>query len=112
MYSNELETQEQVEEVISNQPAVLIYFYHDQCAPCLSLRPKVVELICDVYPKLRIYFINSEKHQDIAAKYNSFSNPTLILFFEGKEHKRMSKYLAIPQLSEVIRRPYFLLFED
>ena len=112
MYPNELETSAQVKQKIGDQPAVLIYFYHDQCAPCQSLRPKVVELVCDSYPKIMIYFINSEKHPDIAAEYNSFSNPTLILFFEGKEHRRMSKYVAIPQLSEEIRKPYFLLFEE
>ena len=112
MVPNELETAEQVEQKIKDNPAVMIYFYHDKCAPCLSLRPKVVELICDSYPKITIYFVNSQKHLDIAAKYNSFSNPTIILFFEGKEYRRMSKYVAIPQLSEEIRKPYFLLFED
>jgi len=112
MNSPELETAEQVEQEIKNLPAVMIYFYSDRCAPCLSLRPKVVELICETYPKLRIHLVNSEKHPKIAAAYHSFSNPTLILFFEGKEHRRMSKYISIHQISEEIRRPYFLLFED
>jgi thiol-disulfide isomerase/thioredoxin len=112
MYPNELQTAEQVAEKIKELPAVLLYFYSDKCAPCISLRPKVVELVCDVYPRLRIYFINSESNPEIAAAYHSFSNPTLILFFDGKEYRRMNKYVAIPQLSEEIRKPYFLLFEE
>ena len=112
MNSSELETIEQVEQKVNRLPAVMLYFYNDNCAPCRSLRPKVVELICESYPKLRIFFVNSEKYPEIAANYHSFSNPTLILFFEGKEHRRMSKYVAMPQLSEEIRRPYFMLFDQ
>lgn len=112
MYSNEIETIEQAENLIQENSALLFYFYNDHCAPCLSLRPKVVELICDKYPKLKIMFINSEQHPKLAAQFNSFSNPTIIIFFDGKEHRRVSKYVGIPQLSEEIRKPYFLLFDE
>jgi thiol-disulfide isomerase/thioredoxin len=112
MYSNEIETIEQADDLIKNNIALLFYFYNDNCAPCLSLRPKVVELVCDKYPKIRIMFINSEQHPEIAAHYNSFNNPTIIIFFDHKEHRRVSKYVGIPQLSEEIRKPYFLLFNE
>lgn len=112
MYSNEIESIEQVEQTLQSTSAVLLYFYNDTCAPCMSLRPKVVELLCERFPKMRIHFVNSVNNPETAAHYNSFSNPTLIIFFEGKEHTRMSKYVAIPQLADYIKKPYFLLFED
>lgn len=112
MYSNEIETIDQAEKLIQKNSAILFYFYSDSCAPCQSLRPKVVELVCDKYPKLKIMFINSEMHPEIAAYYNSFSNPTIVVFFDHKEHRRVSKYVGIPQLSEEIRKPYFLLFDE
>lgn len=112
MYSNELQSIQQVEETLAQEAAALLYFYNDNCAPCMSLRPKVVELICDKYPKIKIFFVNSLVNPATAAHFHSFSNPTLILFFEGKEYKRLSKYVGIPQLSEYIRKPYFLLFES
>ena len=108
----ELETMEAVEKLIGKLPSVLLYFYSNQCAPCRSLRPKVVELVCDQFPKVRVGFVNAEAHPDIAANYNAFSFPTLILYFEGREHYRGSKYVAIPQLADTIRKPYVLLFED
>ena len=107
----EYESIEEVEQLVARLPAVLLYFYSNNCAFCLSLRPKVVELVCDRFPKIRIGFVNAEKHRDIAAAHHAFSFPTLILYFEGKEHYRGSKYVAIPQLADTINKPYVLFFE-
>ena len=111
MYPTELASDEQVSDFIEKESAVLLYFYSDSCAPCLSLRPKVVELICDSFPEIKIAFINGENAPEIPAKYTAFSFPTLLVFFEGKEYIRESKYVAIPQLAAAISRPYKLLFE-
>ena len=112
MYSSELENIESVIHAIEKETAVLLYLYSDRCSPCVSLRPKVMELIREAFPKVSLYFINSEKHPEIAAAYNSFSNPTLILFFDGREYRRMSKYISIPQLAGEIERPYQMIFEE
>lgn len=111
MYPNEPTSIEQVDELVNNNPATLLYFYSDNCAPCISLRPKVVELVCDRFPKIKMFFIDSVAHPEISGKYGVFSMPTLILYFEGKEYSRKSKYMAIPQLAETISRPYQMLFE-
>jgi thioredoxin-like negative regulator of GroEL len=110
MLPNELSTVEEVEKQIKERQALLLYFYSDNCAPCLSLRPKVVELLCDRFPKVTLRFIDAEGHPEIAAKYGVFGLPVLILFFEGTEYSRDSKFIAIPQLAETINRPYTLLF--
>lgn len=112
MLPNEIDTIEQAETLLKEEQAVLLYFYSDHCAPCLSLRPKVVELVCDHYSNIKVSFINGEKHPEIPAKFNSFSFPTIILYFEGKEYTRKSKYVAIPELSNTISRPYKMLFEN
>lgn len=111
MIQNELSALEEVGKLISKKQAVLLYFYNDNCAPCISLRPKVTELLSSKFPKMKLVFVNSGTHPEIPASYNVFSNPTLILFFEGNEYKRESKYISIPQLSDTIGRPYGMLFE-
>jgi len=63
------------------------------------------------FPEMRLAFINSENHPALPAKVNVFSNPTIILFFEGREFRRESKYISISQLTEEITRPYHLIFE-
>lgn len=111
MYPNEPQTIEEVENIIEKKPAVLLYFYSDNCAPCMSLRPKVVELLCNQFPEIKLVFIDSAAHPELPAKYGAFAMPTLITFFEGREHSRKSKYMAIPELADAITRPYKMLFE-
>lgn len=108
---NELNTSEELDKVIAENTAVIVYFYSDKCAPCVSLRPKVLDLVEKKFPKMKLVFVNSEKTPIMPAKYNAFSSPTLIVFFEGKEHRRESKYISISQLSDVIERPYNMIFE-
>ena len=108
--NTELNTKADLSDLIENEQAVLAYFYSNNCAPCVSLRPKVEELIKNSFPKVKLVFIDSEKHPEITGSYGIFSNPTLIVFLEGKEYRRESKYISIPQLEEEISRPYELIF--
>ncbi len=107
----ELSSKDEIVKLLDNESAVIVYFYNNNCAPCISLRPKVEELVLDSFPKIKLVFVNSADHPDIPALYNIFSNPTLIIFFEGKEYRRESKYISIPQLQESIQRPYNMMFD-
>ncbi len=109
---NELVTSEQLKGHIKKEIASMLYFYSDHCAPCLSLRPKVIKMVEEEFPNIKLAFVNSEKHPDLPAQYNVFSNPTLILFFDGREYRRESKYISIAQLASEIARPYRMIFEN
>ncbi|HOI31657.1 MAG: thioredoxin family protein [Bacteroidales bacterium] len=100
-----------IQNQIAITPALLLYFFSDRCAPCISLRPKVEKLLSDKYPEMRLIYIDSEKQPEIAGHFGVFSNPTLLLYFDGHEHQRLSKYVAIPQLDAAISRPYELLID-
>lgn len=100
-----------VNKIIKESQALLIYFYSDHCAPCISLRPKVEQVLREDYPEMNLQLINSELFPEITAAFSVFAFPTLILFFEGKEHQRFSKYVSVQQLHESIGRPYSLIFD-
>jgi len=107
---NELNNLSQLEEAIANDEALIAYFYSDNCAPCISLRPKVKEMIARAYPKMELYFINSEKYPEMTAQHGIFSNPTLLVFFDKKEYLRKSKYVSIPELEQGVERLYDMMF--
>ncbi|MBN2614797.1 MAG: thioredoxin family protein [Bacteroidales bacterium] len=109
---NELTTLDQLEDLIHTEMASILYFYNDHCAPCISLRPKVIKLVEEEFPEIKLAFVNSEKFPELPARFSVFSNPTIILFFDGKEYRRESKYISIPQLSAEIERPYQLIFDN
>jgi len=39
-----------------------------------------------------------------------YSTPTILVYFEGKEYIRESKYISIQQLEDKIRRYYDMIF--
>jgi len=108
---NEIGTLEELQSEIADKAAVLAYFYNDNCAPCLSLRPKVIEMVEKNFPKLELKFVNSDK-REIPANYGVYDNPTLLVFFDRKEYIRVSKYVSTHQLAEQIQRYYDMLFEN
>lgn len=108
----ELTQLDQLQNAIANDEALIAYFYSDHCAPCVSLRPKIKEMIEKHYPKMELYFINSEKHPEITSEFGIFSNPTLLVFFDRKEYLRKSKYVSIPEMRDGIDRLYDMMFSE
>ncbi len=101
-----------LKEILGLEPAVLVYFYNDTCAPCVALRPKVAEMASSNFPKLRLIFCNALRMAEAASEYGIFASPTLLVFFEGRETIRESKYISINGLHDAIQRYYNLIFND
>ena len=97
--------------IIDNQ-AIMLYFYNNSCPPCVALRPKVDVMLAENYPLIKRVFIEANTNPQAAADFGIFSSPTLLIFFEGKEYKRYSKYISVSELNEVLARPYSLLFSE
>lgn len=100
-----------LEQLIRENQAVMLYFYSDRCAPCVSLRPKVEALIQQNYSSIELCFIDSENHPAITAQFGVFANPAILVFFEGNEFMRWSKYVSIQQIETAIDRLYQIIFE-
>ena len=95
---------------VQKELGVVVYFYNDDCAPCISLRPKVEQLVNDEFPKMKMLWVNSKDQPTIPINYSVFANPTILLFFDGKETKRFSKYVSVGELENAIDRYYTLIF--
>jgi len=100
----------EIQNLISDKTAVLLYFYNDNCAPCKVLRPKVKELVETDFPNIEFRLINSEKYPTTSAEYGVFASPTLLVFIEGKEYIRESKNISISELHDKIKRYYNMVF--
>ncbi|MCD4665332.1 MAG: thioredoxin family protein [Bacteroidales bacterium] len=99
-----------LQSTIKKEKAALAYFYNDDCPPCISLRPKVENLINSEFPEMKISWVNSKNNPEIPAHFGIFANPTILIFFEDKEFKRFSKYMSIAELSKSINRYYNMIF--
>lgn len=99
-----------IESLIAEKVAVMLYFYNDNCAPCKILRPKVQTLIQDEFPNIEFRLINAEQFPATSAHYGVFSSPALLVYFEGKEYIRESKNISISELYDKIERIYKMIF--
>lgn len=88
----------------------ILYFSHKQCGVCHVLRPKVEELVKEVFSKLTFSYVDVEELPAIAASYSVFTVPVILVFFEGQEFYRFSGSVSIGELEQQISRPYELKF--
>jgi thioredoxin len=107
-----LYTLNDIQEINSNNEAVLIYFSSESCSVCKVLKPKIAGLIESEFPKMKLFYVDIEKSPLISGQYRIFTIPTLLVFFDGKEYIRKSRNIGLRELQEEIERPYGMVFEE
>jgi len=75
-------------EVLENEHPVLVDFWAPWCGPCRVVAP-VLEEIADERDKLRIVKVNIDENQQTAMNYQILAIPTMVLFRDGQEAKRI-----------------------
>ncbi len=81
-------TDENFKETIAHG-VTLVDFYATWCGPCRMIAPIVEQLAGMVHDKARIAKIDIDQAQNVTADLQITSVPTLILFKDGKEMKRV-----------------------
>ncbi len=67
----------------------LVDFYADWCGPCRMITPIMEELAKDYVGRAAIVKVDVDNAQNTALKYNVTSIPTIIMFVNGEEVKRV-----------------------
>lgn len=79
-------TQNFEEEVLRSEKPVLVDFWATWCGPCMRQGPIVEELAGEGYS---VGKVNVDQEPALAQKFQVMSIPTLIIFKDGKEAKRL-----------------------
>jgi thioredoxin 1 len=75
-------------EVLESETPVLVDFWAPWCGPCRVIAPALEE-IAEARDDVRIVKLNVDDNQQTAAQYQVLAIPTMILFRNGQEAKRI-----------------------
>lgn len=86
----------------SNQP-VVVYFYSEDCAPCIAFTP-IFERAAEKYEgQMKFVKIFRQQNRALAESYNIKSSPAILFFKNGEEIcSRLNGYISNPELRQVV----------
>ncbi|SMF89746.1 hypothetical protein SAMN05661091_4762 [Paenibacillus uliginis N3/975] len=91
----------EINQVIENEPLVLLIIKTGQCGVCESVEAKV-SLMLESRPDMTGVYVYMEDAPDVASAYLALSAPMVLLFYEGKEVDRIARFVRFDELDHVL----------
>lgn len=99
----------EIEEFTKDNLISVIYFSGSTCGACDAIKEKVLHIIKD-YKEVKFLEVNAIENKEVAAIYNIFSVPVLLLFVNNKETLRLGRYFDMLDFKKSIDRYYNMIF--
>ena len=77
------------EAIGASDTPVLVDFWAEWCGPCKMIAPTLAEIAGEQRGKLAVAKLNVDDNPDTARRYDVMSIPTLLVFKNGEQVKRI-----------------------
>lgn len=82
----------------------IVDFWADWCMPCKLMMPVLNELANDKQHPFKVYKVNVDQQRSLAERFRIRSIPSLIIFKNGKEVKRLVGVKSKEQILNEIKK--------
>lgn len=100
-----IESKEQLNQLMDAEEVLVVYFSSVDCSVCHSVSPKIEALLEEI--PVKIVRVEASKFVDIAGQHLVFAMPTVLVFQNGKEILRESRFIDLQKIERLMS----LLFE-
>jgi thioredoxin 1 len=102
---------EELKAFIANNSLCIIYFYNNHCAPCRALRPKLEYMLANQHKGILMEQVDASIFIKVAVQFDVFAAPVMIIFADGREFRRYSKFISLEELDADLERLKMLIHE-
>lgn len=107
-----IETLTELEDLKLSEEALLILFGGKECNVCHAIKPKLIELVTEQFPKMKMVYVDCHVVTDICSQNGVFTLPTLQVFFTGQRFIEEVRSFSVQKVVADMVRPYSMVFDD
>lgn len=87
-----------------NSSIAVAYFSSPSCSVCVDLKPRLRAEMSTRFPAVHWKEVNVSTHMEQAAQSRVMTIPAVIVYAEGREHRRFVRTFGVHEVLDVIAR--------
>ncbi|WP_024851595.1 thioredoxin family protein [Hydrogenovibrio kuenenii] len=94
----------------AEKDALLVLFGGQECNVCHAIKPKLIEMFSERFPKIEMVYIDCHLTTGICSQQSIFTLPVVQVYFGGQKFVEEIRSFSLSKLLDDCQRPYDLMF--